>query len=202
MNIIEAYIKFNGQLIILISGLSGSGKSKLAKMFAKDFKLKLINVNKYYKKDYTKTINIGDLSVIDWDDADAIDWDRLNKDINESKNDGVIVSGIMFPEENIKFTSDIHFHVKISKKNLMEKRKEFAEKNKDDKPFLYKLNDSEMEQQIFNKITFPHYFKYLEQSKITKFLNLNESTIEELYDESFDFAINFIQQYLNKRNNI
>ena len=30
MNILEAYIKFNEQLIILISGFQGSGKGKLA----------------------------------------------------------------------------------------------------------------------------------------------------------------------------
>ena len=42
MNITEVYNKFNNQLIILISGLSGSGKTSLAHKIEKDFKLKCI----------------------------------------------------------------------------------------------------------------------------------------------------------------
>ena len=37
VNVVEAYIKLNSQLIILISGFSGSGKTLLAKNIEKDF---------------------------------------------------------------------------------------------------------------------------------------------------------------------
>jgi len=47
MNIIEAFIKFNKQLIIIISGLSGTNKTKIAQWMAKDFNLKYINIEKY-----------------------------------------------------------------------------------------------------------------------------------------------------------
>ena len=39
MNIVEKYIEVNDGMFILISGLSGTGKTKLAKNIAKDFKL-------------------------------------------------------------------------------------------------------------------------------------------------------------------
>ena len=52
MNIIEAYIKFNSQLIILISGFSGSGKTLLGRNIQRDFKLQFINLNDYYKENY------------------------------------------------------------------------------------------------------------------------------------------------------
>ena len=44
MNILEAYIKYNGQLIIFISGLTGCGKTKLAKKLAFDYKCKILNL--------------------------------------------------------------------------------------------------------------------------------------------------------------
>ena len=53
MNIIDAYKKFNKQLIILISGMSGSGKSKLAKNIAEDFNLEVIKQNDFYKNPYS-----------------------------------------------------------------------------------------------------------------------------------------------------
>lgn len=50
MNVVEAYIKFRGQLVVLVSGLSGSGKTEIARNIERDFKLKFINLNDYYKK--------------------------------------------------------------------------------------------------------------------------------------------------------
>ena len=50
MNYIEAYIKFKGQLVVFISGLSGCGKTKISKKISNSFKIKLIDQNKYYKK--------------------------------------------------------------------------------------------------------------------------------------------------------
>jgi uridine kinase len=52
MNIVEAYIKFKGQLIIFISGLPACGKLILAKTIQTDFSLKLLNQFDYYKEDY------------------------------------------------------------------------------------------------------------------------------------------------------
>lgn len=54
MNIVEKYQELNDGMFIIISGLSGTGKTKLAKNMAKDFKLDMINENKYCDKDYYK----------------------------------------------------------------------------------------------------------------------------------------------------
>ena len=50
MNIVEKYAEINGGILILISGLSGTGKTKLAKNIARDFKIDIINENKYCDK--------------------------------------------------------------------------------------------------------------------------------------------------------
>ena len=51
MNIIDAYIKYTTQLIFFISGFSGTKKSKVAELLARDTKLKLISLKDYYLKD-------------------------------------------------------------------------------------------------------------------------------------------------------
>ena len=50
MNIVEAFIKFNGQLIIFISGMPGSGKTSQAEQLSKDLKIKYIHIRDYYKE--------------------------------------------------------------------------------------------------------------------------------------------------------
>ena len=102
MNVLEAYIKFNKQLIILLSGFSGSGKTLLARNIQRDFKLEFINLNNYYKEDYNKVVDLGhDIKVIDWDDPDAIDWDKFNEKVNSVKDKGVICCGFGFPLDRL-----------------------------------------------------------------------------------------------------
>jgi uridine kinase len=52
MNIVEAYIKFNKGLIIVVSGISGCGKTTLARDIERDFNLKLIDQYDYYLEKY------------------------------------------------------------------------------------------------------------------------------------------------------
>lgn len=202
MNIIEAYIKFKGQLIILISGLSGSGKTKLAHNLERDFKLTYVSLSKYIKKDYENIVKLqNNVSVIDWDNMNALDWERFNSDILEMKNEGkgIVISGFVFPKEKILFDVNFHLHVKISKKNLIEKRHKYIEENKKEKPELYELKDTTTESLLLNQITMPYYYDYLGKSKIDKYLNANEHSLDELYDECFDYLIKFIQEYLYSR---
>uniref|UniRef100_A0A6C0EC07 Phosphoribulokinase/uridine kinase domain-containing protein n=1 Tax=viral metagenome TaxID=1070528 RepID=A0A6C0EC07_9ZZZZ len=199
MNVVEAYIKFRGQLVVLVSGLSGSGKTEIARNIERDFKLKFINLNDYYKKDYGKIVEINDQKIIDWDSADAIDWVKFNDDISQYKKDGLVACGFIFPTEFLKFDTDIHFHVKIGKTNLLEKRHQYLEKKKDEEKVLYELKENDIELLILNKITLPHYYHYLERSKIMKFLNANENSIEKLYDDVFDYIIQFVQSYHEER---
>ncbi len=131
-NIVEAYKEFNGQLIILISGLSGSGKTILAENICRDFKLKEINVRDYYKKDYNETIKLpNEKTVVNYDTDDAVDWTKLNEDINKLKKDGVVVIGHVFPTDKLDFKADYHTHLKISKQELKKKRLEYIENHKE-----------------------------------------------------------------------
>lgn len=203
MNIVDAYIKFKGQLVILISGMSGSGISRLAKMIGNDFNIEEVSLDSFIDKNNAKKITLPDgTEIINWDSDDIINWKLFNDTINQKKKKGIVVYGQSFPSDKIDAEIDMHIHIKLSKQNLMEKRQKFVEKHKDTFPhhhthdqFLY----------IFNKYTFPYYLTTVENAKINKFINANnyinhESYYQKLYDDSFDFIIDRIQKWIDKYN--
>ena len=73
-NIVEVYTERNKQNIILISGLSGSGKSKFGMFISKIFNIKLTNLSEFYysnetydkPENYFETLSDG-TSELDWD---------------------------------------------------------------------------------------------------------------------------------------
>ena len=197
MNIIEAYIKYKGQLIILISGLPACGKLNLAKTIHKDFNLKLINQFDYYKKGYNKTITLHDgTTLINWYTDDAVDWEKLNKDIDENKDNGIIVVGFSLPADKITSNVDFHIHLNISKQACMDKRKAHVEKHKDKHPQEYKILGTPLEKLKMNKLIFPYYLESVKKSKIQKFINMMDKSDAEIYDIAFNYIIDFIEDYL------
>jgi adenylate kinase family enzyme len=203
MNVLEAYIKYKKQFIILVSGFSGSGKTLLAKNIERDFKVKYINLNNYYKEDYNVTMEMkteeGSVNVVDWDNPDAIDWDKFNKDVEEliEKKEGVVISGFGFYDDKIKFKPDMHIHIKISKDKLLENRHKFLEENEGHK--LNELKDTKLELQILNRMSYPHYIKSIAgtgNGKIHKFINASEMDNDKIYDSSFEYIIDRIEKFL------
>ena len=91
MNIIEAYIKHFGQLIILIIGLPTSNKSEIAKELKIDIKpsFTLININDYMNGFIEKEINGIKYKLYDY--PDNINWDKLFKDVEDKKSTGIIL---------------------------------------------------------------------------------------------------------------
>lgn len=201
MNVVEAYMKFNGQLIILISGLSGCGKNALAKSISKDFSIPLISRNDYRKEGYDNKFTLKNgKEIINWNTDDSIDWDKLNKEINELKKSGIVISGFGFPKDKLKFKTDFHLHVSISKQNCLAKRKQYLEKHKEKYPDEYEEFQSGQAKLKLNQLTIPYYQETVKNSIITKFLNSNERSEDKVYDEAFETIINRIQEFLTKYN--
>ena len=197
MNIVEAFVKIKGHLIILISGLSGSGKTKLGKNISGLFNMKLINEKDYLKKDYNKQeILPNNVKIINWDSDDIYDWDNLNRDVLEQSKKGVIVVGSAFPVNKLGFTADFHIHIKLSKQNILKRRLEHSERHK-------KKYDNSLQQIIFNSFTYPYYIDMISRSSVTKFINSNEFMIScegtneecyenKIYDAAFDYLMDQI----------
>jgi adenylate kinase family enzyme len=201
MNIVEAFIKFNKQLIIIITGLSGSGKIELVRNISRDFKLKVISLRDFCKKDYNTKVSLPNgVEVINWDSDDVFDWDLFNKEVEEHKTNGVIVYGNVIPDEKIKFTPNFHLHVKISKQNLIIRRHEFLNKHKDDEDCKesFELINTDTEKLIINQLTYPYYLESMKRQTINKFLNANELNNDAIYDEAFDYVIEKIKENVYK----
>lgn len=199
MNIVEAYIKNKGQLVILISGLSGSGKTRLAKNISRDFKIKLINELDFYNKSYNKIVTLNEQTkILNWDDDDAILWNELNNEINTYKTSGVVVCGMAFPSDKITVPINYHIHLSIPKKMCIERRHEYLRQHKDKCKELYKLIDTPTESLIMNKLTYPYHLDLVKRSKINKFINVGTLTNDEIYDKVFDFLKDSIENFLYK----
>jgi cytidylate kinase len=197
MNVVEAYIKFKGQLIIFISGLPACGKLRLAKTIQKDFKLKLINQYDYYKKDYDETTKLPDGTVlINWYTDRAIDWNKFNIDIEGAKGEGIIVVGFSLPDHMMTSKPDYHIHLNMPKQLCIEKRAKYVTKHKDKHPEEYKLVGTPTEKLKMNQLIFPYYLASRKQSKINKFINIGDMKAAEIYNIAFDSLINFIEDFL------
>lgn len=196
VNIVEKYIQNKDQLIILISGFSGSGKTLLAKNIERDFKLNFLNLNDFYKKDYVNIVDLGNnIKVNDWDNSDAIDWDSFNSKVKELKN--VVVSGFGFPNDLINFKPDFHIYLRISKQKLIENRHKFLEENEDNP--LNEIKDSRTELLILNNLSYKHYMENKEKSTYTLNMDVTEKTPDTTYDEIFNYIIKEIEKSVYKK---
>ena len=207
MNIVEAYIKFNNGLIILLSGLSGSGKSNIASMIENDFKIKKINIEDFCVTENNRNITLTDdndnkLDVKDWDHIDAYDWNAINTHINQNKINGVVVCGPYFPTNVLTFKPSFHIDIKISKQILIDRRHQYIEQHLKECPDFEKIFNTPFERIIINKITYSHYVEYRNQSKVDLTIDVIDSTqtLDNIYDNIFDFLMKKIQNFLDEYN--
>lgn len=199
MSVVSEYIKYNKGLVILISGLSGSNRTVLAKEIERDFKITLINLELYCNKENTKVFELpNDIKVRDWEHIDVYDWDKFNNDVLSAKTTGVIMYGDYFPTFKLKFNHDFHIHIKISKEKLIEKRKEYIEKNPEKCAEMLEFVNNNNLDILINKITYPYYIEYREKSKIDKYLNSDKNTTDEMYDQAFEYIIFSMKKFLNE----
>ena len=275
MNIVEAYLKFNNKLIILVSGHMGSKKKKIGMFLSNVLNMKLINLDDFhydndvydkpvnyvdikYKKEIEEQVgggqtddeevdeeevaevadeevaedediddikvitnndnlfddnltdennitndeivdnnstddNLEHISVLDWDNIyKSIDWEKFNETVDKEKNKGVIIFGFGFPQKLLKFVPDFHIHMRINKQTLLENRKIYAKEHN-------KEYDEVMEKKIFNTITYTHYVKIQEDSKIDKFVNVNTMTEKEMRKDVFDYLMKSIDNKLQSK---
>ena len=184
MNVVEAYLKFKGQLIILISGLNGAGTEEMAKMMSGDFKIKMVGLESFLLEELS-SVTLPDGEKVDNKyKPEAIDWDKFNESINDKKGEGVIVHGFGFPVENLKFNADHHLHLAISKQTALERGK-------------HEVNNPTL---LMNQVIFPQYLKTKNSSKIYNYISTNDIDIKSVYDQEFDLIIKMIDDYLYHKN--
>src|SRR4030095_6399690 len=95
--------------VIFICGLSGVGKSYLVDKFIQrhpDFIQ--VDLDSFYKREKpTVKLSNGE-TVSNWDDPEAIDWDKFNQHVLERLElAGIIISGFAPLKDRIKFKVDL-----------------------------------------------------------------------------------------------
>jgi hypothetical protein len=208
--VVDAYKRINKQLIIIISGLSCVKKSYIGKKIADAFKINFLNEHYYRAEEHREKAKLKNgVDIINYDTDEAIDWDKLNDDIEKKKSEGVVVSGFAFPLDKIDSKIDFHIHLGIKKQKCLEKRKEHLEKinsNDTDKEKTDNSDDSkkpevlsqENEQYKMNQYTYPYYLNIRERSKYDKQIDANIDDINEIYSNTFDEIIKLIEDKLYK----
>jgi hypothetical protein len=189
MNILEAYIKKYGQIIILVLGLPCTNKSEIAKELGLDLGLSVIKINDFLIENKYKEIKINETKFKVYEDSDNYDWDKLNSNINELKSKGVILYGNYLNINKIDWDIDFSFfysmNTKLCKKILTEKKMIEWEES-DPQTHTYFEN-------IFN----PLYDELKKNLKINKFFNIKEeTTFDNSYDEIFDLLMELISKKL------
>jgi len=187
MNILEAFIRKYGQLIILILGLPCSNKSEIAKELEIDLKLPILNINDYLIKDKYKEVEYDKIKFKIYEDSENYDWDRLNENVNELKSTGLILYGNYIDLNKINFNYDFAFFYSMSNSLC---QKILTEKN-----FL-KIDNVENEKIYFEKIFYPKYNELKSIVKFNKFYNIKENT---LFDESYDLVFNLLIELIESR---
>ena len=200
MNIVQAYIKFKGQYIILISGFSGSGKTKISRFIADQLNFQHVNISHFYRPfdvyDTNKNyISLKDgYKVLNWDNVyKSVDWDKLNDFVDKNKINGIVIVGFGFPKDLVKFNPDSHIHIKVSKKTLIENRNSFIEKHNTPGKDIPVANRDII---ILNSVTYPVYLKLMQDSKIDKYINTNEMSIEKSKEEVFSYLMSITNKWL------
>ena len=204
-NIIDAYLKYNKQFIIIISGLSGSNKSKICQKIATIINFMYLNTRDYIQKDKYEEKELSNKKTVKlWYNYN---WDEIIKKINENKNKGIIICGEYFPSDKLNnLYIDQHYHIKLSRQNLIKKRLEYIHNsnNKEKKEEFY---DDETENLIINQATYPYYLDIIQKTKINKFINVNEMIeldeneyLDKIVNIIIDNIIEYIVHYLKNKN--
>jgi len=193
MNIVDAYVKFKGQLIVVISGIDGCGKKKVANKVCDWLKFPLIDQNKFYKENFKNEVELpnGEKET-NWYTDDAVDWDKFNKEVSDHGR--AIVIGLSFPDTKVAFKPDFHVHVSVPKKVCIDKRMETM---REEESF-----NEQLELYRFNHFLYPFYMESTKNTRVNKFINaVKFEDIGDVASNTFDVIMELIDKELKRSDN-
>ena len=217
MNILQAYIK-KKPFIVLILGLPCSNKSLIAKELYNDFKsslpkLLLININDYFKDKYIEK-EIDGYKFNLYDQPENIDWDTINIEVNDKKENGIIIYGTYLEPQKINFNIDFIYFIdlnnSICKEFLINKKLLITNFNEKYDENMTPELESEYNKKVniyFDNILVENFNKLREIVKndlvVNKFFNIKENnTFDDIYDKLFNKLMENINTKLKEMYNI
>jgi hypothetical protein len=204
MNLIEAYLKYFNQLVILLIGYPCTNKSAYANDLSIDASLNVLNLNNYLIKDkfvektiITDSSNNKETKFKIYEHSDNIDWTKFNSDVNNLKSSGVIIHANLMDKDKLDFNIDFSFYfyspIKYCKDNVSQNN-------------LLNLEKKDINN-YFEHVFIPFYSNYDQNIKniftIFKFFKITEtSNNEDIYNTLFDSLMTNINNNINKKLNI
>ena len=181
MDIIRAFIHYNGSLLIYISGLYGIEE---AQKLAHKFRINFIDINDYFLK-----INNGyDKNPFSYK---QLYIDKINADIKELVKTGLIIYGFPILDNSLAVKVNFHIHVYITSQQYID-----YWKNK------YPSFDNDALQTEYTKHVKPYYTNLVKNLRIDKFIKTNkfdkDKLFEEMYDNLWDISIKMIKKWFIK----
>lgn len=194
MKIHQAYLKFKGQFIILVSGYSGSNKTALSIFLSKLFGFQHICLTSFYLpvSEYKNYIKINDKEILDWCNIyKSVDWNKFNIFVNKNKSNGLVITGFGFPTKLLNFDTDAHIYIKINKQKLLDNRESYTKKNNNEFDKNIEMDILLKEESIMTTIK--------KDSKINWEINSNNLTFEQIKDNSYAYLIKIIENRLKQK---
>ena len=182
MDIVRAFIHYNGNLLIYVSGLYGIDQ---AKKLAKKFKINFININDYF----LKINNTYDKNPFSYK---QLYIDKINADIKELVKTGLVIYGFPVIDYSLATPIDFNIHIFITIQHYIDYCK-----NK------YPSIEDNTIQREYNVYIKPYYNKLIKNIRFAKSINTNKLDKEKISDDLFnilwDVSIEQIKKWLLKR---
>lgn len=157
-----------GQLLVVISGLSGAGKTYWGMQLAKLLGLTFIDQDSFYKPIWSLpkfTFSTG-LEMHNWDCLEALDTKKQNQIIGKKIKKGVILSGFACRKDIFEHRISVHIHLEITQETCFLRRQD---QHKDH------AEDGAM---IVNELVYPFYLETVKNSDIDATIDANVKSNE------------------------
>lgn len=178
----------NKKLLIGISGISGAGKTTVAKEIAAKINGIYIDEDWFYKRDKPLVKLSNGKTKANWDSKDAIDLRRMNMFLRDKLklNKPVVLAGFALWESFFDPDTqlDVHFHLKIPK-----------EVSKATRLSVKQFRDPQSEELMFDEVVYPFYLKTLERSKIDHEINVMDGENRRPINEEIDEILRLLPPY-------
>jgi len=157
-------------MLIVISGISGSGKTTIGRALVKYFNsfkgandeaYKFVDEDSFYLKNKPKVKLSNGLVVANWDTLEAIDINSLRLTIESSEN--IVLVGFTLTKEIIGEYKSIHFHLSIGDTDEVVIRR-CVEARKRSKGF--RGDKAKIDELVVREVVMPFYKRTLKESDI------------------------------------
>ena len=174
---------------IALSGISGAGKTTLAKILAQNYNAIHFDEDDFYIEIKPKVTLSNGLSKSNWDTFDALKIKLLNQEIKKClQKNSVFLSGFALPDHifDPDIKPDLHIHLRIPKSESLKTRlaiKDFRDKSE--------VNNT----LYFNECIVPFYEENLKNSTIHHFIDVFDNDGNR---KSLDKEIEEIEKVIKK----